>query len=50
MSVGLMRGYTDVVSYFGNADNRVLSAFSIAGRVKGSVSARASDSELPYSE
>ena len=45
MSVGRVRGYTDDVSNFENAGNRVLSAFSIAGRVKGSVSARAPDIE-----
>jgi len=45
MSVGVVSGYTDDVSYFENAGNRVLSAFSIAGRVKGSVSARAPDIE-----
>jgi len=35
MSVGLVREYTDDVFYFENAGNRVLSAFSIAGREKG---------------
>ena len=51
MSVGLVRGYTDDVSYFENAGNRVLSAFSIAGRVKGvCLPARPTSSELPYSE
>jgi len=50
MSVGVVRGYTDDVSYFENAGNRVLSAFSIAGRVKVCLPARPTSRELPHSE